>query len=78
MARDFEYELLEEYGIISQKGNISLEFKKIRWNGGEEKYDLRRWNDEKPLKGISLDASEMQALFIMLGTVLGVIDEEEQ
>ena len=77
MAREFEFDVIEKYGVLSQSGNVTLEVRKVRWNGGEEKYDIRRWKEEKPFKGISLDAEEMQQLFLILGNVLGVIDEEE-
>ena len=77
MAKEYEFEVVEKYGVLSQRGKVTVELRKIRWNGGEEKYDIRRWSDEKPYKGISLDIVEMQQLFIMLGNILGVIDEEE-
>lgn len=78
MAKDFEFEVVERYGTLSKSGKVSLELRKIRWNGGEEKYDIRKWNEEKPYKGVSLDAAEMQQLFILLGNILGIIDEEAE
>ena len=69
---DFKYEIIKEIGIISErKGGWSKQLNLISWNDAEPKYDIRDWspNREKMGKGISLSASELQALTDMLNEI---------
>ena len=69
---EFKYEIIKELGVISErKGGWSKQLNLISWNGAEPKYDIREWapNREKMGKGISLSASELQALTDMLNEI---------
>ena len=69
---EFKYEIIKEYGIISEhKGGWSKQLNLISWNSAEPKYDIRDWapNREKMGKGISLSASELQALTDILNEI---------
>ncbi len=69
---EFKYEIIKELGIISErKGGWSKQLNLISWNDAEPKYDIRDWgpNHEKMGKGISLSASELQALTDMLNEI---------
>ena len=69
---DFKYEIIKEIGIISErKGGWSKQLNLVSWNDAEPKYDIRDWspNREKMGKGISLSASELQALTDMLNEI---------
>lgn len=62
---DFQYEIVEEIGILSTspKG-WHKELNRISWNGGSPKYDIRDWapNHEKMGKGVTLTDEEVDAL----------------
>lgn len=69
---EFKYEIIKELGLISErKGGWSKQLNLISWNDAEPKYDIREWgpNREKMGKGISLSASELQALTDMLNEI---------
>ena len=69
---EFKYEIIKESGVISErKGGWSKQLNLISWNDAEPKYDIRDWgpNHEKMGKGISLSASELQALTDMLNEI---------
>ena len=69
---EFKYEIIKEFGIISeQKGGWSKQLNLISWNDAEPKYDIRDWapNREKIGRGISLSASELQALTDMFNEI---------
>lgn len=66
--RQFDYTIEKHYGTISTNSSYSKELCRIRWKGGSPKLDFRMWkhfsDEEKrqPLKGISLDADEVETL----------------
>lgn len=62
----FDFEVVENYGQIAEKGGYSLELRKVSWNGREAKFDIRPWKDDKCGKGITLTDDEMKGLFDLL------------
>lgn len=71
---EFKYEIEETLGVISESGKgWSRELNLISWNGGKAKYDIRDWapEHEKMGKGIGLTREELEALYELLGKVLG-------
>ena len=69
---EFKYEIIKELGILSERhGGWSKQLNLISWNDAEPKYDIRDWapNHEKMGKGISLSASELQALADLLNEI---------
>ena len=62
-----KYEVLEECGTISKRGDYDLKLRWLAWNGKEPKYDLRPWKidedgDEVCGKGITLSGEELEDL----------------
>lgn len=71
---EFKYEIQENIGVLSESANgWSRELNLISWNGGNPKYDIRDWapEHEKMGKGIGLNRDELEALYDILGKVLG-------
>lgn len=59
---EFKYEIVEhlcDLGDANEKG-WKKELNIVKWNGGEERYDIRSWNADhtKMGKGISLSWDE--------------------
>lgn len=73
---DFQYEILEELGVLSTnpKG-WRKELNIISWNGRPPKFDLRDWAPEhsKMGKGVTLSNEE----FSELKAILKRMDENE-
>ena len=70
---EIKYELVRELGKLSQsKSGWGKELNIIRWNDGDEKFDIRQWAPEhaKMGKGISLSREEALALKELLDSVL--------
>lgn len=63
--REFKYEVVEKIGVLSEgsKG-WTKEFRRISWNGGKPKYDIRDWapEDSKMGKGVTLSEEEVLIL----------------
>ncbi len=71
---EFKYEIQEEIGVVSETGKgWTRELNLISWNEGKPKYDIRDWapDHEKMGKGISLTKEEIEALYDLIGNVLG-------
>ena len=69
---EIKYEIIEHLGVLSEKGSWRLEVNLIRWNDGEPKIDIRKWNTEKEgqmSKGISLNKDEWIALEGISGSI---------
>ena len=63
-----KYEIINEIGVISTSGKWKLELNRVSWNGGEPKYDIRKWDSshEKMSKGITLSEEEIIMLCDLL------------
>ena len=71
---EFKYEIQENLGTISEAATgWAREVNLISWNEGKPKYDIRDWAPEhaKMGKGISLTREELEALYEVIGNVLG-------
>ena len=73
MAKDIEYEIVKNIGIISEgsKG-WTKEINLVSWNGSEPKYDIRDWSPghEKMGKGVTLTEEEARKIYELLGKAL--------
>ena len=69
---DFQYEIVEELGVLSTgpKG-WTKELNLISWNGREPKYDIRDWAPKhaKMGKGVTLSDEEIEALNKLLSEI---------
>ena len=62
-AREIRFEVVEVIAVLSRSaGGYTTELNIVSFNGYPAKYDLRKWKEGKPLKGITLTADEAQAL----------------
>lgn len=59
---EIKFEVIEDFGVISEKNGYELKLQKISWNGRDAKYDIRPWKDDKCGKGITLTDEELKAL----------------
>lgn len=66
---EIKCEVLEKCGVVSERsGGYSLELRYVKWNGGDEKYDIRMWHTkddgtEVCGKGITLSGEELESLY---------------
>lgn len=65
---NFKYEVLKNIGVLKTSGNVTTEINLISFNGGEPKYDIRKWDkvNNKMYKGITLSKEEMKILKLLL------------
>ena len=79
MAKEFEYEILEQLGEFSNNGKGMIkEVNIISWNGADGKVDIRNWREDHSRmgKGISLTYEEARRLRDLLNDIdLGSDDE---
>lgn len=70
---DFKYQITKHIGEISRSddGRYTKEVNLIRFSGGAEKIDIRKWDKERDRmgKGIAVDFSELETLKQLLGTI---------
>ena len=65
MAGDIKYDVIEEFGVLSENTRgWRKELNIISWNGANPKYDIRDWAPEKERmgKGITLTRDEIKKL----------------
>lgn len=66
MAETFTYTVLDRYAILSAKGNVTKEVRKVRFGDGPTKIDIRCWRQTKSgevmMRGITLDETELRRL----------------
>lgn len=65
MARDFQYEIVKEIGVLSESSKgWTKELNMVSWNGAVPKYDLRDWapDHEKMGRGVTLTEKEARKL----------------
>lgn len=75
MAGEFNFEVKNEFGKLSENGKWSKEFNLVSYNGADPKYDIRSWSTEddgtkKMSKGITLTKEEAVKLRDLLNQVL--------
>lgn len=68
MRKEFECQMAEEIGTISEFNGYTLELNICGFNGYPPKWDLRRWDrrNNRPLKGLALTHEEMKGLYELL------------
>ena len=55
--------IIKKIATIKEWKNVSIELNLIDWGDGKAKYDLRKWENETPLKGVSMDRDSLEALY---------------
>lgn len=67
-----KFEIIEDYGVISESGKYEKRLRLISWNENEPKYDIRAWSKEDPnkmQKGITLTGEEMESLLKLMNKI---------
>lgn len=59
---EIKMDIIEDYGVISEKNGYELRLRKISWNDRDAKFDIRPWKDDKCGKGITLTDEELKGL----------------
>lgn len=65
MAKEFEREIIQQYGVYGETPTgWTKEVNLVSWNGAEPKIDIRTWSPgyEKTTKGITLNITEARTL----------------
>jgi len=59
---EIKMDIIEDYGVISEKNGYELRLRKISWNNRDAKFDIRPWKEDKCGKGITLTDEELKGL----------------
>jgi hypothetical protein len=67
----FEYEIVENIGVLSSRGAWNLELNLVKWGNGSPSFDLRKWDADhtRMSKGCTLNRAELIALRDLLNTM---------
>lgn len=55
-----KYEIIEKVYEIEKNSGESFQVNKIKWKGDSSRYDLRIWNENIPMQGITFTAQELK------------------
>lgn len=63
---EFNYQITAELGTLSEWSDKAKKVRMISCNGAEPKLDIRTWQDDRMLKGITLNHQEAVELLKIL------------
>lgn len=63
--------VIRHIATIKEWKTVSIELKLIDWGDGEPQYDIRKWNGNEPMKGISLRKEDLIELYDAIQEELG-------
>lgn len=67
---ELKFEIIKSIGVLSESSNgWKKEVDIVSWNGGDPKYDIRSWNQDRTKmgKGVTLSSTEIEKLRELLG-----------
>ena len=67
---ELKFEIIKSIGVLSESSNgWKKEVNIVSWNGGDQKYDIRSWNQDRTKmgKGVTLSSAEIEKLRELLG-----------
>lgn len=67
---ELKFEIIKSIGVLSESSNgWKKEVNIVSWNGGDQKYDIRSWNQDRSKmgKGVTLSSAEIEKLRELLG-----------
>lgn len=67
---ELKFEIIKNIGVLSESSNgWKKEVNIVSWNGGDPKYDIRSWNQDRTKmgKGVTLSSTEIEKLRELLG-----------
>ena len=59
---EIKMDIIEDYGVISEKNGYELRLRKISWSESDAKFDISPRKDDKCGKGITLTDEELKGL----------------
>ncbi len=65
-----KYEIIKKVKVLSQGAVKTKELNIVKWGKFEPMFDIRKWDNGEPGKGIVLTTEEAQALYQALGEEL--------
>ncbi len=68
---EFKFKITKKIAVLSGDAAYSVEFNKVKWGDMKTQYDVRKWRNGTPTKGISLSEDEAKALLAALQKELG-------
>ncbi len=68
---DVEYEVIKHVATI-REGNPSIELNIMKWGNYKSQYDLRKWKDGEPKKGVAFTKEEALLLWSYLSAEFGL------
>lgn len=60
--KEITHKLNKKIQVIGVNSKYTIELNIISWNQNGPKYDLRRWDNDFPAKGVALTSQEMKNL----------------
>ena len=60
---ELKFEIIKSIGVLSESSNgWKKEVNIVSWNGGDPKYDIRSWNQDRTKmgKGVTLSSAEIE------------------
>jgi hypothetical protein len=69
---EIKYEVIKKIKVLSQGTKKTKELNLIKWGNMEPTYDIRKWEDGQPEKGITLTAAEANELYAALSVEFGL------
>ena len=79
MDETYSFEIITTFFTITEKNGSTLQLNHMKWGNNPPKYDLRRWKDGKPLKGVSMTAESLKYVckaMAILAAKSGIADKE--
>lgn len=70
--------IIKHIATIKEWNSISIELNLVKWGNAPEKYDIRKWENGEPMKGISIDVEDIFKLYQALGSELGYLNNHEE
>jgi len=70
--------IIKDFGIISSNGTLDLRLRLMSWGGNEPRYDIRAWNGDKDLRGLSFTEDEFMDLLRMAREIVAELPEEKE
>ncbi len=61
-----DYTIIRDIAVISDNGYETTELKYMQWGKNTPKYDLRKWKDGSPLRGVTMSDEEAKSLLSVL------------
>lgn len=62
MPQEFKFEVVKNISVLNEDKGGDKQFNIVKWGDLEPMYDIRRWKNGTPSKGLSLTREEAEKL----------------